>query len=190
MNATIANIILSRIIAEDLPWIDKTAGLTRAITFQKTTETRTWPMACTVDDPLACDDSELAALLPDEQYASILFFEGSSFPQRIKDRIQGVKFISRLRIVVWMNCSKLGGACNCGDLAAQNLITAIEGRKYATGDFTYIKHSVVGGGPTRGTDIFSRYTFDEKRSQYLHFPFDYFALDIETEFRLAPGCEE
>lgn len=190
MNATIANIILDRIVAEDLPWIDKTAGLARAITFTKQGETRTWPIACTVDDPLACEDSTLAELLPEDKYASVLFFEGDTFPQRIKDRIQGVHFVSRLRIVVWMNCKRLGGSCSCGDLAAQNLITAIEGRKYATGDFTYIKHTVVGGGPMRGADIFGKYTLNEVRSQYLHYPFDFFALDIETTFRLAPGCEE
>lgn len=191
MNATIANLLLARIADADLPWLDKTAGLTRAITFQKGSGKApyTWPVACTVDDPLACEESTIAELLPDDRYASIVFIEGDAYPRRVKEPGLGVKYVSRLRVVAWLNCSRLGGACNCGDLAAQNLIAAIDGKKYQEGYFTSVRHKVVGGGPARGKDIFARYTFDEKRSQYLHYPFDFFALDVETEVRVMPGCE-
>lgn len=192
MNSPVANLILARIEAANLGWIDKVAGLTRAITFSKGKNIGTWPIACTVNDPLACDETTIAELLPNENYNSILFFEGETFPTRVKDRVMGASFTSKLRIVVWMNCSRLGGDCDCGSLAAQNLITAIESsrRGYASGPLIEIKHTVIGGGPARGREIFSRYTFNEARSQYLHYPFDFFALDVETTFRVAKGCED
>lgn len=190
MNASIANLILQRIIDADLPWIDKTAGLTRAISFVKGKDKRTLPIACDVDDPLACEEGTVADLLPEEKYASVLFFEGESYPFRRTDRILGTTYTSRLRIVVWLNCSKLGGACNCGDAAARDIISVVESKRYSTPTLKQVKHTVVGGGPARGNDIFGRYTFDAARSQYLHFPFDFFALDVETEFRVMPGCAD
>lgn len=197
MNSTIANVILARIEAANLPWIDKVSGLTRAISFTKGTNAgKTWPIACTVNDPLSCEDTTIGELIPNENYNSVLFFEGDAYPSSSPivgaGRVIGKKFTSRLRVVVWLNCSRLGGDCGCGDLASLNLISAIEAlpRKYESGPLMDIHHTVIGGGPARGRDIFSRYTFDEARSQYLHFPFDFFALDIETTYRIIPGCED
>ena len=191
MNAHIANLILERIVAADLPWLDKYAGLTRAISFKKDKRTTTLPVSCSVMDT-GCDPQLISDLVPDEKYRSVLFIEGDAFPQRFTDRVIGTRFVSRLRIVVWMNCRLLGGGCDCGSLASMNLLSALEKNNrnsYSTELFKGVRHKVVGGA-TRGKDVFSKYTFDEARSQYLHYPFDAFALDIETEFRLMPGCEE
>jgi hypothetical protein len=194
MNASLAQLILSRIQAHGLPWLDKTAGLTRAISFKSKgvpAKSYTWPIACDVSDPQGCDVSTQSELMPDERLTSLLFFEGETFPQRIADRALGIRYNSRLRIVVWMNCSKLGGSCNCGDHAARDLIAAIESRvRYSEGPFIGVRHKIIGGAPSTGPAIFSKYTFDEARSQYLHYPFDFFALDIETDFRILPGCED
>lgn len=192
MNQSLAALLISRIENAGLLWLDKVAGLTRPITSKHpgTGQPRTWPISCGVLDPLACDEGTIRDLLPDEKYMSILFIEGETFPRREQDRVLGVKYVSDLRIVVWLNCAKVASGCGCGDHAARDLIRAIEGRKYATGPFREIKHTVTGGGPARGTSIFGKYTFDEAKSQYLHYPFDFFALDVRTEFRLLPGCEE
>ena len=189
MNATIANLILTRM--GSMPWMDKVTGLTRAVTFTKggTKKDITLPIACTVTDPLSCTEDRAYEILPDEKYRSVLFFEGSALPERVQKPGLGIKYRSRLRLIVWLDCSKLGGACNCGDLAYQDIVTALDKKmRYNSGIILGIRHMVVGGS-TRGTDIFSKYTFDEKRSQYLHVPFDYFAIDIETDFRVMPGCE-
>ena len=189
MNATIAELILTRLGA--LPWLEKTTGLTRPVTFggKNGTKDSTLPVACTVTDPQACTLDKAYAILPDEKFRSVVFFEGATLPERIRKPGIGIQYRSRLRMVVWMNCAKLGGECNCGDLAYQSIVTALDKKmRYDSGVFKGIKH-VVTGGATRGTEIFSKYTLDEKRSQYLHFPFDFFAVDIDTDFRLMPGCE-
>ena len=189
MNATIANLILTRMAG--LPWMEKTAGLTRAVTFAAKGggKAQTLPIACTVTDPQRCTVDKAYDILPDEKYRSVLFFEGSTLPEKIKRPGMGHAYKSRLRLIVWLDCSKLGGSCNCGQLAYQNIVSRVENKiRYNSGDVLGIRHTVTGGS-TIGTDIFRRYTLDEKRSQYLHVPFDVFAVDIETDFRLVPGCE-
>jgi hypothetical protein len=192
MNAHIANLILAKIVEADLPWLDKYAGLTRTTSILEGKTRVVLPISCAVEDPLACGDSTMLELVPDDKYSSVLFIEGDPMPERITDRVLGVSYRSRLRIVVWLNCSKLGGDCNCGSQASINLISAIEqGNRntYSTEFFRSVRHKVMGGA-TLGPDVFSRYTFNEDRIKYLHFPFDCFALDIETEVRVLPGCED
>lgn len=189
MNATVANLILARIDAASLAWVDVYAGLSRPVEFTKNATKLTLPVACSVNDEQACDIERVSALVPDEKYRSLMFFEGATMPDRSIKRGVGSKYKSRLRLIVWLNCDKLGGGCNCGDQAYQSIVAAVESRsRYDTGTLRAVRHQVV-GGVTRGKDIFSKYTFDESRSQYLNVPFDFFALDIETDFLLMPGCE-
>lgn len=182
--------LLSRIQAADLAFVDKTAGLTRAIVDGRLDKPVTLPVACTVNDPLACDATTLADLLPDPHYRSILFFEGDSMPRKITRKAIGTSYEVRLRIVVWLNCEKLGGACDCGDVPQMQLMDLLNHRIPDTSTFRRIHVSVPGGGPARGSDIFSRYTLSEKNTQYLHYPFSAFALDVTVTFMLMPGCTE
>jgi hypothetical protein len=188
MNASVANLILSRIEAADFAFLDKYAGLTRAITDGRLDKPVTIPVSCTVNDPLACDSSTLADLLPDPKYRSVLFFEGDTVPRKIVRRAIGTSYESRLRLIVWLNCEKLGGACNCGDVPLMQLIDLLNKRIPDSSPFNRIVVSVEGGGPTRGSEVFGKYTLDNKATQFLHYPFDYFALDITVSFMLIPGC--
>lgn len=188
MNASIANLILSRIEVADFAFLDKYAGLTRAITDGRLDKPVTIPVSCTVNDPLACDSSTLADLLPDPKYRSVLFFEGDTVPRKIVKRAIGTSYESRLRLIVWLNCEKLGGACNCGDVPLMQLIDLLNKRIPDSSPFNRIVVSVEGGGPTRGSEVFGKYTLDNKATQFLHYPFDYFALDITVSFMLIPGC--
>lgn len=191
MNALIAQLLLDRIEAADLPWLDKYAGLTRSTSILEGKKRITIPVSCNVTST-DCNPQEITDLIPDDKYRSVLFIEGDALPSRVNDRIPGVRYVAKLRIVVWMNCKRLGGGCDCGSLASMNLLSAIEKNhrnSYATDLFKGIRHKVT-GGVSRGPDVFSRYTFNDDRSKYLHYPFDAFAIDTETEFGLMPGCEE
>jgi hypothetical protein len=187
MNTVIANIILDRIQNAGFEWVDKTAGLVRPITFVKGKTSRTLPIAANVSDPLNCTDDVIQALLPEEKYKSVLFIEGDVYPELVKSPI-GDSYRSKLRIVVWLNCSKLGGGAGCGDFAAKAITELLQNpRKYDADPLKSIKHKVV-GGLTRGKDIFGKYTLSEEKSMFLHFPFDFFSLDVETEYYAPAGC--
>jgi len=190
MNATLAKMLMARIEDAGFAFVDKTAGLVRAIPDKRDkTKTAVIPVSCEVNDPLACDDGTIMDLLPDPKYRSVLFFEGSTMPQRIIDRVLGRHYESRLRLIGWVNCEKLGGSCQCADVAVMQLMDLLNRRLPSSTPFKDMKVVTVGGGPT-GKDIFSKYTFDEATTQYLHYPFDAFCLDLTVNFRLFPGCSE
>jgi hypothetical protein len=191
MNTQLASLILARITAANLPWVDKVAGLTRAISTRKNKAVEVLPIACDVVNTQDCDASTVDHMLPDERYRSVLFIECDQFPRRVEERgIPGMTWVGRFRVVVWMDCTKAGGGFGCGDTAAENLISALEVPPFTAGLFQFVLITVVGGGPVRGRDIFAKYTLDEARSQYLHYPFDYFALDLEVKFTTKKGCED
>lgn len=193
----IADIILQRIEEASLPWMDKYAGLTRAISTKATPsgKPQTWPIAYDVTDPLECgtDGTPVAALFPDERYRSVLFIECDRFPRRLKTEY-GPVYEARFRIVCWLNGKKLkksdDSRVGIGDVAYMNLVTALDGYTTDVAPYTGIVMGVVGDGPARGREVFGKYTLNEERSQYLHFPFDVLALDLSVQFAAKKGCEE
>lgn len=193
MNTQIASLILSRIRTADFPWAEKTAGLVRAISTKAKKgggKTDILPIAADVLGSADCEPSAIDHLLPDQRYRSILFIECSEFPTRKDERIGSPSWAGKYRIIVWMDCSRVGGGAGCGDVAYENLVTALDVPMFDADPFRAVVFRVVGGGPARGREIFGKYTMNEERSQYLHYPFDYFALDLQVDFVLPKGCED
>lgn len=173
-----------------MAFVDKAAGLVRPIPDKRNKDkVVVLPVACNVTDPLACDDTQIRDLLPDPKYRSVMYFEAHSMPSKVMDRVIGTKYECRLRLVVWVNCEKLGGSCDCGDIAQLQLLDVLNRRIPDASPFRHVVVSAVGGGPV-GKEIFARYTFDEPTTQYLHYPYDAFAIDVIVGFRLFPGCSE
>lgn len=189
MNTQIASLILSRIRAANFPWIEKNAGLVRQVSTKVKGKQEVLPIAADVLGSADCEPSAIDHLLPDTRYRSILFIECSQFPTRKSESIGSPSWTATYRIVVWMDCSKLGGGAGCGDVAYENLVTTLDLPMFDSGLFRGVVFRVVGGGPARGKDIFGKYTLNEERSQYLHYPFDFFALDLQVDFAVPKGCE-
>lgn len=190
MNSQIAAIILARIRAANFPWIEKNAGLVRQVSTKVKGKVEVLPIAADVLGSADCEPSAIDHLLPDSRYRSILFIECTEFPSRKTENIGAPCWTATYRIVVWMDCSKLGGGAGCGDVAYENLITTLDLPMFDSGLFRGVVFRVVGGGPARGKDIFGKYTLNEERSQYLHYPFDFFALDLQVDFAVPKGCED
>jgi len=190
MNSQIAAIILSKIRAANFPWIEKNAGLVRQVSTKVKGKVEVLPIAADVLGSADCEPSAIDHLLPDMRYRSILFIECSQFPSRKTENIGAPCWTANYRIVVWMDCSKLGGGAGCGDVAYENLVTTLDLPMFDSGLFRGVVFRVVGGGPSRGKEIFGKYTLNEERSQYLHYPFDFFALDLQVDFAVPKGCED
>lgn len=192
MNTQLAAILLARIENAALPWVDKTSGLVRVISYKHkvTGKTVTIPVAADVSNDINCDVSTLQDMLPDDRYRSVLFFEADSQPRRTDDRT-AMSWTGRFRVVVWIDCAKVGGGVGCGDVAYENLLSILENRTpFNSGPFRRVRITSVGGAPTRGREVFSKYTLDEERTQYVHYPFACFALDVEVSFSTVKGCED
>lgn len=189
MNAAIAELIKARITS--IAAVDKIGGLVRPISrVMEGNKVKTFPVACNVTDPLSCDEETLKELTPTSGYRSIIYFEDRGAPQKTVHRTLGIWFTSKLRLVCWMDTTKIGPACTSGDEVEMEMIAAIEGDKYHynSGIYQGIRHKC--SPAEKSPSIFSKYTYDEANRQFLHWPFDYFALDIDTSFRTIVSCVE
>ena len=194
MNQAIAHIIRDYI--GHLDFVDKIAGLTSISTFEirgpdNAMKQITVPIACCVT-PEECDrEGAYYDLMPNSQYKTFIYFEdgGVSF---VRSESNWKYYTSNLRLVCWINIELLthSGICK-SDIPctyAAHIITEIirhlpEFPKHVSPlSFVY---SEITGQAIRSASIFGAYTYDEKHSQYLMAPYDYFALDIKTDFAIC-----
>lgn len=187
MNATLATYLAARLV--DIPWLDMYAGLVRPIRYKKGEAEFVIPISIDVQDPLACTDEELNKLIPNGNYASLLYFEDGGWAPTRDPRTRRKSYVSRLRLVCWLNTPKLGGNAFAGDLAQQDVIGALEGHVLVAGPYQGLMVRVA-GSPVKNGSIFAQYTYREAERQYLNYPYDYFAIDLECSFRIKPGCED
>lgn len=185
MNAAIAELLKLRLAS--FTYVDKLGGLVRPITFQRAGKNITIPVSITVDDPLACPDSTLLELVPNEAYRLIVYFEDRGLTPN-PSRTRGMSYTSNIRLVCWVNTKKLGGDNSAGDRIMQEFLGSMRTGMYNEGPFAGIRHKVE-SIPQKGAGLFSAYSYDAAVRQYLMWPFDAFAIDIATEFRLNPNCD-
>lgn len=192
MNEAIADIIRDYI--SDLSFIDKLAGLVKAVTVEmrapdNTTVQKTFPVACcvTADD---CKTGAYNDLVPDSRYKTVIYFEdrGTSFV-----RSQGPMkyYTSNLRLVCWININKITEAtckeenpCTYAAHLIVDIIRHLPTHPVNVSPFSLVYHEVVSEA-IRSNDIFAAYSYDELHAQYLMSPYDYFALDIRTDFSIC-----
>lgn len=187
MNATVAELIKARL--QDLTYVGRLAGLVRVISYERQGTKVTIPVAMSVQDRVACEaGNELREMVPDDRYASMVYFEDAGVT-RSATRTRGVIFTSRVRLVCWLNTARLGGEAMAADKLAQVFVGLINHGPYNSGPFLGVRHRVE-GMPERGTGLFQRYTYPDSSRQYLMHPFDAFGMEVVTEFRIRPGCED
>ena len=186
MNALVALLLKDRI--SQFTYVDKLAGMVRAITRERAGGTMTIPVDIAVDDPLACPDEEISDLVPNEGYGCIVYFEDRGL-RRIQSRTRGISFESRLRLVCWVNTAKFSGDNYAADRIMEQFIGSLQDVPTNEGPFIGVRHQVE-TIPERGKALFGAYTYPDTARQYLLFPFDAFALDIVTTMRIRPGCED
>ena len=185
MNAAIAELLKLRV--QQFSYVEKLAGLVRAVTYERGGQKITIPVAVAVEDTLECGSAQILDMVPDERYRAIVYFEDQGMVP-VPSRTKGTVWKSRLRLVCWVNTAKLDGDVNAGDRIMQQFMGVLNSGPYNVDPFIGVKHTLAGVA-TKGPSIFAAYTYPEGVRQYLLYPFDAFALDIETELRVKPGCE-
>jgi len=192
MNQAIANIIKEKI--EVLDFADKIAGLTAVTYFDikgpDGVVQKAFPIACcvTADD---CKEGAYNDLMPNSAYKTVIYFEdkGISFN---KSESHWKYYTSNLRLVAWLNIEKLTDSgyckselpCTYAAHIVAEIIRALPEFPQNISPFDHV-YSEITNQEIRSNSIFSAYTYDEKHSQYLMAPFDYFALDIATNFAVC-----
>ena len=192
MNQSIASIIKSHI--EDLDFVDKIAGLTAVTNIEIKDKDgnmvqKSFPVACCVT-AADCKEGAYNDLMPNSEYRTVIYFEdkGVTFTRR---EGKWKYYQSQLRLVCWINIELLTGAecksevpCTYAAHIVAEIIRALPQFPEEHSPFNFV-YSEVTDQEVRNNAIFSQYTYDEKHSQYLMAPYDYFALNIQTEFAIC-----
>ena len=186
MNEAIASIVKTYVQGIDLA--DKVSGLVRPVTLKVGDSNKTYPVAWDVSHA-DCIKGKYNDLMPNSKYKSIVYFEdqGTTFLDRVGT---SQYFESRLRLVGWINTKK-SPAMDCpAPLSSQMIMQIVEclPTKTVNVDPFHTMFFKIDSEVIKSNAIFSAYTYDEQMSQYLFYPYDYFALNITVKYAHADNC--
>ncbi len=206
MNKGIANILKEALVG--LPFIDKYGGL--VYTQEKEDNlydensngqprkiiTR-FPVTgdYTITRPDDCNTGELIDFIPDQTYMGMLYFEdGGTDPLPRKGKLSC--YSSKLQLIGWLNTKGLVNALDESELSPAQIsshILAAIGQRFEAltnknvGNYLRLQVKPLKILP-QSRAIFSAYNYDEKATQYLMPPFEFFAWSIAVEFCINPAC--
>jgi hypothetical protein len=188
MNVDIANILKGYV--ETLPFAGKVGGLVKPITYvtqnDKGTVKKTIPVDCGVTHE-NCLKGRYTDLMPDSKYKSVMYFEDGGVTPG-DNNARDFSFESNLKLVCWLNLKKLGKTgCSNTALAIVTILNTIPTRTFNSGIYTRIQVTIT-GEEVKSPQIFSKYTYDEEKNQFLIHPYDYFALNVSVKFNVSKSC--
>lgn len=196
MNAAIASILKDYLIT--LVWKDKVAGLVKPLVRMDplkqgnftTSVRKTFPISCDISYTDCQSNANLYKdLQPDSNLRSIMYFEDRGV-RWIKSEGGNDFYRSSLTLVGWVNMNKFKfTGCYISPLLVQSIRGVIPKTPVNSqvNGMTRILSNITGELP-KDAGIFSKYTYNEGIIQYLMYPFDYFALTIETDFAMNIAC--
>jgi hypothetical protein len=179
-----------------LPFVDRLAGMVRPVTFKDTNKDgafvrRSFPVACGVSAKDCINNGKYQDLVPNDTKKSVLYFEEIGGAQVIGREKNNLKFRATMRLVGWLNLQKLGvDSCSYSSAAVLQIISRLPEAYFNLND-RYTKCFITNlQEADKLPTIFGRYTYDETVTQYLLFPYDYFALNITVEYNVPRACIE
>lgn len=193
MNKELSSIYKGKLTG--LPFVDLLCGMVQTLTKDDPvdeTKVIQKKMPVTYDHNLDpdCIGQEILPI-PDSSRKSIIYFE--DFGISVIDKRHGLtKYQSSLRLICWLNRSKLVGD-NYIEISGRVMATIVDRlankSPYNSGMFTTITTRVA-RIPPQDAGLFSRYTYEEKDRQYLRPPFEFFGIDLQTDFFANQNCLE
>lgn len=176
---------------EPLPFIGTIAGIVKTLEVSSEGDngraiTKRYPIA--LNTPSDCDQSKYMDLVPDFSKKSIIYFEdrGTTFLER-RGSLQF--FESRLKLVCWLNVDLLGYESLLSPVIIKEIMRVIPDGIFNVPEM-YQRISIkIENEEQKDANIFSRYTYDEKVTQYLMFPADYFALNLKVNYAVNLHCQ-
>ena len=185
MISKVAELIKSEI--SSIIWIDKIGGIVKPGRVKVAGEDKIFPIYLNdLADP--CNASVYLDFVPDSKKMSIVYFED----QGIDVVNSGCTFtdcIGSLKLVCWANLEKINIDYTSAEILKLDLLKNIPARLPNTEWVTKIL-ATFEGEDIKSPAIFGAYTYDETMTQYLIYPYDYFALNYKVKFSIASECFE
>ena len=202
MNRGIAHELMMKLTG--LPFIDKFGGLVRTLEkadanivdgVNKGTVKKipiTDDFVITKSD---CSPTEKTIdFIPDQKFNGMLYFEDyGAVNNGMIRKAKGFK--SKLRIIIWLNTDKIVKLIDDTKEASYSVPTAIVADILEKFELLQLKTlgyyqrlNIKASIPVPGTDLFSKYTYDSIKTQYLTAPFECIGIDLEIGFYIQPSC--
>lgn len=168
-----------------LPWVDVITGIVKPAKVIVAGATKTYPIAYNVNPDL-CTQAELLAFVPDSKKTDILYFEDFGTNVTSEDSM-GVGYQSNFRLVCWLNYKKLSPAMIEPSALVLSLHDMIPVNLGNFDGLIGVRVSVV-NQLSNDVSVFSRYSYQEEKTQFVTYPYDYFALTLSAQYWVRPNC--
>lgn len=173
------------------PFIDKLAGVVKTIyktdSVDGKTVRKSFPVSCGMDYPECISNGRYKDLVPNSKLGCIVYLEdlGARLTGTSSNRND---WKASYRLVGWVNQAKLGYEdCSITSKIINTIIATIPEGVSNSGIYQRGSIEILGQDP-RSFDPFSKYTYDEEKTQYKMYPFDYFSLLIDVNFSVDKRC--
>lgn len=173
-------------------FIDKLAGVIKVVTKTEMGDSnnpirKTFPVSCNINFEDCNNNGAYKDLIPNSLLGCIVYFEDLGI--RLVNEERGYRrWRSSYRMIGWINQKKLGtNECNVTGTIINTLINQFPSKAFNSGIYTQCLIEVLGQDP-KSLNPFSKFTYDEDRTQYLMNPFDYFSLQIDVTCSVHGSC--
>lgn len=182
----------------NLPYIEKFGGIVQVI--QKVipavdgkSNIKRIPISAVHQAPANCSLAEATSIhfIPESKLKGMLYFEDGGSTVDTGRRHTGLNFWrSRLRLVVWMNQKLLKEKFDnqMGSQAMNEMISLLCTNPVNYEVFKQVKVEVA-SIPANTSALFTAYDYDEKETQFLMPPYDFFAIDLDVTFGIPKHCK-
>lgn len=187
----------------DLPYIDKAGGLIQVIE-------KVIPAQAGEDKPIIkrlpisaihailtnqCDtvakNPELLYYIPETKLKGMFYFEDGGVTRNSAKRSTSLDFwSSKLRLVVWMNQAKIQATYdyNFTSNVIREMISRFPSKPINYNETLKQFYVDVSNIQPMSSSVFSAYDYNEKETQFLMPPYDFFAIDLNINYGIPRGC--
>lgn len=181
-------------------YLDRVSGLAQVVTTiipgeGDTSTQKKFPVTSfTTAEQCSGKTHELYDLIPDSSKKSLLYFEENGATSLIEKKTAGNIYQSRLRLICWLNPNRISNASNkdnIGVAVMNDIIKRLTAQSYFHDTINRLFASVVvkvEAIPEKNPNLFSKYDYSEKETQFLMHPFDYFGLDLLVQYMVPYAC--
>lgn len=183
MTHDIANILKGRL--NTLPFKDVLEGLVRPAKVVKGGVEKTFPLTYNIN-PNTCSNGQLLALTPDSTKRSIIYFEDGGTTLRGEDGGY-LLLTTSLKLICWFNYKRIDTTLYESAIIALNILKLIPDRLPNNVPYLGILIRFT-GQDSRESNPFTKYTYDEPRTQFITYPYDWVALNFAVDYKIARDC--
>ncbi|MDQ3047057.1 MAG: hypothetical protein M3R27_05865 [Bacteroidota bacterium] len=187
----VGNIVRDKLAV--LSFIDKLTGVVKVITMTDVDSDnkpvkKTFPVSCDTSFTECVNDQKYKDFMPNSSLGCMVYLEDQGLrPEGTNGSKE--KWKATYKLIGWINSAKLGYSdCSITGQIVATIMKKFPITAFNQGIYHTIMIKVASQDPKTGANPFVRYSYDEDKTQYLMFPYDYFSLNVEVSFEINKKC--